>query len=245
MYHWYTKIRCVNTRKGELIYWKWIQDKGVNSLKRIQDKGVDSLKKNSGQRSWFTEKEFKKRELINWKLIQDKGVNSPKMNSTNTTNYRTVIVAASLVEAFSIVILNLVVLGLCYKIPLQMKSQLHIYYTFLGAADLLNGFGLFLLTSTFFTEFDIFHYYSVCSFVVWSFMILYYFLFLMHVYLSTNLWNFYTNKTVYSSTVYHLVKISKETPILYTYLVKGTCIFRAMEHGILELHRCIIWYAYA
>ena len=88
------------------------------------------------------------------------------MNSTNTTNNRTVIVAASLVEAFSIVILNLVVLGLCYKIPLQMKSQLHIYYTFLGAADLLNGFGLFLLTSTFFTEFDIFHYYSVCSFVV-------------------------------------------------------------------------------
>ena len=67
----------------------------------------------------------------------------------------------------------------------------------------------------------------------------------MRVYLSTNLWNFYTNKTVYSSTVYHLVKISKETPIWYTYLVKGTCIFRAMEHGILELHRCRIWYAYA
>jgi hypothetical protein len=34
----------------------------------------------------------------------------------------------------------------------------------------------------------------------------------MRVYPSTNLWNFYTNKTVYSSTVYHLVKISKETP---------------------------------
>ena len=88
------------------------------------------------------------------------------MNSTNTTNYRTVIFAASLVEAFSIVILNLVVLGLCCKIPLQMKSQLHIYYTFLGAADLINGFGLLLLTCTFFTELDIFHYYSVCSFVV-------------------------------------------------------------------------------
>ena len=55
----------------ELIHWKWIQDKGVNSLKKIQDKGVDSL----------------------------------KMNSTNTTTYRTVIFAASLVEAFSIVIL--------------------------------------------------------------------------------------------------------------------------------------------
>jgi hypothetical protein len=76
-------------------------------------------------------------------------------------------------------------------------------------------------------------------------MILYYFLFLMRVYLSTNLWNFYTNKTVYSSTVYHLDKISKETPIWYKYLVKGTCIFRSMEHGILELHRCRIWYAYA
>jgi hypothetical protein len=75
--------------------------------------------------------------------------------------------------------------------------------------------------------------------------LLYYFLFLMRVYLSTNLWNFYTNKTVYSSTVYHLIKISKETPIWYTYLVKGTCIRRAMEHGILELHRCRIWYAYA
>ena len=88
------------------------------------------------------------------------------MNSTNTTTYRTVIFAASLVEAFSIVILNLVVLGLCCKIPLQIKSQLHIYYTFLGAADLLNGFGLFLLTFTFFTEFDIFNHYFVCSFVV-------------------------------------------------------------------------------
>ena len=49
------------------------------------------------------------------------------------------------------------------------------------------------------------------------------FLFLMRVYLSTNLWNFYTNKAVYSSTVYHLVKISKEIPIWYTYLVMGTC----------------------
>jgi hypothetical protein len=29
------------------------------------------------------------------------------------------------------------------------------------------------------------------------------------------------------------------------YLIKGTCICRAMEHGILELHRCRIWYAYA
>jgi hypothetical protein len=68
---------------------------------------------------------------------------------------------------FNIVILNLVVLGLCCKIQLQMKSQLHIYYTFLGAADLLNGFGLFLLTSTFFfTEFDIYNYYCVCSFVI-------------------------------------------------------------------------------
>jgi hypothetical protein len=72
------------------------------------------------------------------------------------------------------------------------------------------------------------------TFVRWSFMILYYFLFLMHVYLSTNLWNFYTNKTVYSSTVYHLVKISKETPIWYTYLVKGTCIFRANYDGQLD-----------
>jgi hypothetical protein len=30
-----------------------------------------------------------------------------------------------------------------------------------------------------------------------------------------------------------------------TYLVKDTCICRAMELGILELHRCSIWYVYA
>ena len=52
-------------------------------------------------------------------------------------------------------------------------------------------------------------------------------------------------QSVYSSTVYHLIKISKEAPIWYTHLVKGTFICRAMEHDILELHWCRIWYAYS
>ena len=46
----------------------------------------------------------------------------------------------------------------------------------------------------------------------------------MRVYLhcvSTNLWNFYTNKTVNSSTVCHLVEISKETPHLVHVSGKG------------------------
>ena len=37
----------------------------------------------------------------------------------------------------------------------------------------------------------------------------------MRVYLSTNLWNFYINKTVYSSTVYHLVNIQYLKKIYY------------------------------
>jgi myo-inositol-1-phosphate synthase len=83
------------------------------------------------------------------------------------------------------------------------------------------------------------------TFVVWSFMILYYFLFLMRVYPSTNLWNFYTNNRLFIPLQYTTwLKSPRRPPIWYTYLVKGTFICRAMEHGILELHRCRIWYAY-
>jgi hypothetical protein len=56
----------------------------------------------------------------------------------------------------------------------------------------------------------------------------------MRVYLSTNLWNFYTNKTVYSSTVYHLVTISKET--LYTLISSNTTLRYMFAQGILESH---------
>ena len=72
----------------------------------------------------------------------------------------------------------------------------------------------------------------------------------MRVYLhcvSTNLWNFYTNNRLFIPLQYAtwLKYLRRPPPIWYTYLVKGACICRAMEHGILELHRCRIWYAYA
>ena len=77
----------------------------------------------------------------------------------------------------------------------------------------------------------------------------------MRVYLhcaSTNLWNVYTNHRLliplqYTTWLKYLRRPPPlpPPPIWYTYLVNGTCICRAMEHDILELHRCRIWYAYA
>jgi hypothetical protein len=52
---------------------------------------------------------------------------------------------------------------------------------------------------------------------------------------STNLWNFYTNNRLFIPLQYATwLKYLRRSPIWYTYLVKGTCICRAMEHGILE-----------
>ena len=71
----------------------------------------------------------------------------------------------------------------------------------------------------------------------------------MRVYPSTNIWNFYTNNRLFiplqGTTWLKSLRRPPPPPIWYTYLVKGTFICRAMEHGILELHRCRIWYAYA
>ena len=61
---------------------------------------------------------------------------------------------------------------------------------------------------------------------------------------STNLWNFYTNNKLFIPLQYTTwLKYLRRLPP--PHLVKGTCICRAMEHGILELHGCRIWYAYA
>jgi hypothetical protein len=63
----------------------------------------------------------------------------------------------------------------------------------------------------------------------------------MRVYLhcaSTNLWNFYTKNRLFIPLQHATwLKYLRRPPIWYTYPIKGTCICRAMEHSILELHR--------
>ncbi|VDH98186.1 Hypothetical predicted protein [Mytilus galloprovincialis] len=87
--------------------------------------------------------------------------------TVNLITNRTGLFVTAVLEAFLTIILNLLLLGLCAIIPAQARNQLHIFYTFLAASDLINGIYLLLLSASFyFVNTSIFQYYNVCFSVV-------------------------------------------------------------------------------
>ncbi|CAC5384624.1 unnamed protein product [Mytilus coruscus] len=99
------------------------------------------------------------------------GFNSTANVSTNMTinsiTNRTEIFIIAVFEAFLTIALNSFLLGLCAKIPTQARNQLHIFYTFLAASDLINGVYLLLLSASFFfLNSNIFKNYNVCLSVI-------------------------------------------------------------------------------
>ncbi|CAC5416456.1 KISS1R [Mytilus coruscus] len=85
-------------------------------------------------------------------------------NSTvNLITNRTWLFVKAVLEAFLTIIFNLLLLGLCAIIPAQARNQLHIFYTFLAASDLINDIYLLLLSASFyFVNTSILKYYNVC-----------------------------------------------------------------------------------
>ncbi|CAG2208179.1 unnamed protein product [Mytilus edulis] len=85
-------------------------------------------------------------------------------NSTNDfLDNRAPLFVISVIEGLGIIILNTVLLVVSCKIKKEIRNQLHIFYTFLGVSDLLNG-SLLLVTSFtyFYKDFSLFHKYKFC-----------------------------------------------------------------------------------
>ena len=85
-------------------------------------------------------------------------------NSTNNfLDNRDPVFVISVIEGLGIIILNTVLLVVSCKIKKEVRNQLHIFYTFLGVSDLLNG-SLLLVTSFtyFYKDFYLFYNYKIC-----------------------------------------------------------------------------------
>ncbi|CAG2252979.1 KISS1R [Mytilus edulis] len=90
-------------------------------------------------------------------------VNTLANITLNVAENRTGVFVIAIIEAVIIILLNVLLLGLCIKVPIQNRNQLHIIYTFLAASDLINGIYLLPISATFFcVQTNIFRYYYVC-----------------------------------------------------------------------------------
>lgn len=94
-----------------------------------------------------------------------------KMNATERASslegFRDVIFVWAMTQTVLIIAANISLLVFSCKIPDQTRNPLHVLYTFLGVADLVNGFYCFILSvSYYFTEIELYHHFCVCFFIV-------------------------------------------------------------------------------
>ncbi|CAG2217522.1 KISS1R [Mytilus edulis] len=96
--------------------------------------------------------------------VQFNSTVNPLENITwNLAENRIGVFVIAITEAVIIILLNVLLLGLCIKVPIQNRNQLHIIYTFLAVSDLMNGIYLLPISATFFfVHTYIFRYYYVC-----------------------------------------------------------------------------------
>lgn len=86
-----------------------------------------------------------------------------KNNTKDFLDNRAPIFVISVIEGLEIIILNTVLLVTSCKIKKEVRNQLHIFYTFLGVSDLLNGYLSLVSSFTYFyKDLALFHNYKMC-----------------------------------------------------------------------------------